>query len=381
MNHIMDTLAARELANELRKQNIDIWDAGLGQNNMLPPADLTQLLKKYAHKKEYTSLHGVDGLSHALARYNAPWDTFVFGNGVKELLFIAQMAFQGTIIHITPSWVSYYKQMALFGKVPFEIHTTFESNWKVLPGQLEDCFDNIVGPKMLLFNNPNNPTGVAYTADETAIIGKLCKKYDVLVLSDEIYSNLVFDDSFVSIGVHTKSVRASSLSKDIGCGGYKLGWLAFTPDSFDFMQSIKKFATSIYSAPSAPIQYAFRDFLMLGSVYGAYCMKTRLLYAEKCSYVCKELSKTKLLFVPSQSAWYIFVSFRNYISCLSRLNIVDSITLSNYLANSLNIITVPGASFRCFDEMAVRFSIVDFDGYIAGCDRLIRWLETLKNLN
>ncbi len=372
----MDTLIAKEIVIEFRQQGRDIWDAGLGENNQPPPKQFVKFLKKYAHCKEYTSLHGVNGLTDALSKYLNPWNQFIFGNGLKELLFIAQLAFKGTVIHITPS--RYYKQLHLLDKSPFELKTTLTSQWKARPEELEKCFQAIDGPKMLLFNNPNNPTGVCYTPDEVAVLGRLCHQYGVIVLSDEIYSQITFDDSFVSIGVHTTTIRASSISKDLGCEGYKLGWLAFPNELEDFMHSIKSIATTIYSAPAAPIQYAFRDFLN-SQYYGRQCKKTCYFYRNVCGRICTKLQqKTDLKFIPTQAAWYVFVSFENYTLELAANKIQNDIQLALVLLNELSIVTVPGLSFRCLDLFCLRFSLVDINNIDAGIDRLIRWLLELK---
>ena len=375
----MDTLTAKEIAMELREQGRDVCDAGLGENQRSPPKKLVRFLKKYADRKEYTSLHGVSGLSEALKRYMNPWKYFIFGNGLKELLFVTQLAFKGTIIHITPSWVSYYKQLRLLDKTPVEIRTTFESCWKVTGEQLEECFQRIDGPKMLLFNNPNNPTGICYTPDEVTILGRMCHRFGVIVLADEIYGQITFDDSFVSIGVHTTTIRASSISKDLGCGGYKLGWLAFPNELEDFMQNVKSVAKTIYSAPAAPIQYAFRDYLNLSDQnYGLQCKETCLFYKQLCDRICLKLSQTELKFIPTQAAWYVFVSFENYTIELASNKIQNDSQLALVLLNELNLVTLPGLSFRCFDLYCLRFSLVDIHNIDAGIDRLVSWLNELK---
>lgn len=372
----MDTLTAQEMTLELRQQGRELWDASLGENHRPAPNELVEYLRKHADKKESTSLHGVDGLSEALSRYLRPWSTYIFGNGLKELLFVAQLAFKGTIIHITPSFN--YKQLLSIGKKPVEIRTSMSSDWKVQPEQLSECFSNIDGPKMLLFNNPNNPTGVCYTPQEIAILGRICHQHGVLVLADEVYSNIVFDDTFVSIGVHTTTIRASSVSKDLGCGGYKLGWLAFPKELEGLMSDVKQVAATIYSAPAAPIQYAFRDYLN-AEHYGRQCKDTCEFYSVVCARICAVLREsTQLKFVAPRAAWYVFVSFEEYALELASHKIQNDVQLALVLLNEVGIVTVPGIAFRCFDLYCLRFSLVDMIHIDAGVQRFIQWLSDLK---
>lgn len=366
----METLGPMKIVSDLRAEGKEVWDAGLGANPLPPPKELVHALVKYADKKEYTPLSGVAGLTDALLPYiGTTWSNIVYGNGLKELLFAIQLAFEGTIIHITPSWVSYYQQLKIVGKRPVEIHTDFDNQWKVTAEQLHECFSSIEGPKMLLFNNPNNPTGIRYNQEEVAVVGKICKQYDVLVLSDEIYSHLVFDDCFVSIGVHTTAIRASSISKDIGCGGYKLGWLAFPTQCDDLRNKVMGIAAAIYSCPTAPIQYAFRDFLLDEKNYGPTCLKTTWFFRELSEQVCRTLKTTHLKFIPTQSSWYVFVGFENY-----DLGLDNDKQLVKQLIDEVGLVCVPGSAFRCPHRMWVRLSLIDIQNMQDGLERLIHWL-------
>ena len=367
----METLGPLKLVSNLRAAGKEIWDAGLGANPLPAPKELVRALVKYAHKKEYTPLTGIPGLTDALIPYiGGVWSNIVYGNGLKELLFVVQLAFEGTIVHITPSWVSYYKQLDIIGKRPIEIHTGYTNEWKVTAEQRHECFSAIDGPKMLLFNNPNNPTGVRYTPEEVAMVGQICRMYDVLVLADEIYGHLVFDDSFVSIGVHTTAIRASSISKDMGCGGYKLGWLAFPKQCDALRTKVIEIAATIYSCPTAPIQYAFRDFLKDEQNYGPTCLKTTWFFKELTEEVCRTLATTRLKFIPTQSSWYVFVGFEDY-----DIQVDNDKQLVERLIDEVGLICVPGSAFRCPHRMWVRLSLIDIENMQDGLERLVRWLS------
>lgn len=374
----METLGKTAIVNARKKQGLVVWDAGLGENPCPAPPKLIELLQLHSEKKEYTPLRGVAGLEEKVKELYTPRPTrILFGNGLKELLFVAQLAFRGTIVHITPSWVSYYKQLACVKKTQrlVEIHTSLRNEWKVSAEQLQATFKNIHEPILLLFNQPNNPTSVFYTSDEVKAIADVCRDHRVMVLADEIYANI--SDGFTSLAEYIPCIRASSISKDISAAGYRLGWLAFPHRFSKFAQRCEHFAATIYSCPAAPIQYAFRDFLALPNEYRKSCSHIRDIFREKTSMICQRLSESKLKFVPTMSAWYVFVSFAEYATQLKMLDVHSSRDLSEILLNEIGLVTVDGESFRCAEPLCLRFSIIDFEGMQTGINRLLLWLNNI----
>lgn len=377
----MDTLNKTQLVKQRRNSGLVVWDAGLGENPFPAPPILIELLKSHCEKKEYTPLNGVEGLEEQLkTHYNPKPQHILFGNGLKELLFVAQMAFRGTIIHITPSWVSYYKQIACMRKTEslVEIHTSFESQWKITPQQLEDVCSSINGPIMLLFNNPNNPTSVVYTAQEVEQLSEVCKKYNITVLSDEIYANL--SEYYTSMARFIPCIRGSSISKDIAAAGYKLGWLTFPKEYSDFYSRCVHFSAMLYSSPAAPIQYAFRDFLSMADAYKNTYKNMRRQFLNVVQYANKHLQEsTKLKFVPTQAAWYLFLDFSNYTENLTTIGVKSSKDLSSLLLDEIGLVCVEGDVFRTPHPLCLRLSLIDIhnNSLQKGIERLIVWLHNI----
>ena len=361
----------RTIITQLRQQNIDVWDAALEASPAKPPQELVTALQKYAHNTEYTPLTGIEGVSKQIKHiFGLQQNHFIYANGLNELIFVVQLVFGGTIVRTTPSRGIYFHTPAV------ELHTTYASAWKITAGQLNECFNSISGPILFLFSNPNNPTGIVYTPEEVAEIGAVCKRHDVIVLADEIYAQLIFNDMFVSIAVHhAKTICCSSISKNIGCRGF--AWMAFPDMVLTLYKKTLETAPTIYSRPSAPIQYAMREFLQNESLFGHVCKQHTTMFKDVTSQVVSTMSKTKLLFVPTQAAWYLFVGFKPYETQLVEHGIHDDVELSNYLFQEKSILTIPGKSFKCSFNWWLRFSIVDFEHINSGLNRLIHWLETL----
>ena len=95
---------------------------------------------------------------------------------------------------------TYKPQSVLAHKDPIILNTSYEQGWKVDPIELDRVFlENKERNKLLILINPDNPTGVAYTPEENKTIAEVCRKHQALVLSDEIYSLLNYDDAHDSL--------------------------------------------------------------------------------------------------------------------------------------------------------------------------------------
>jgi aspartate aminotransferase len=111
----------------------------------------------------------------------------------------------------SPYWVSYPAQVGLCDGIPVSLDTDESTNFKITAVQLEKTLAGLKKPKALILNSPNNPTGAVYSRAELAEIGAVCLKYNLLIISDEIYEKLVYDNirhhSIASIPPRSKPIR------------------------------------------------------------------------------------------------------------------------------------------------------------------------------
>jgi aspartate aminotransferase len=330
--------------------------------------NIIQSLKKYAHKKEYTSCEGISELNNTLKKiYNNDKMSYniLVGNGLKELLFIIQACFKGKIFHITPSWVSYKEHINILNKnsdlieIDTNIENNFEINFDLLENELKK---NEKYPKLLILNNPNNPTGIYKDNKEIEKVAKLMKKYNCLVFSDEIYLNLTYNKIKYSISNYIPDlvIIGSSVSKDLGCGGYRLGWLAFPKIQENLFNICKSYSSSIYSCAPTPIQYATNDMILNQKLFKKHCNMSIEIYKYISNKVCELLKITDIKFVRPNSSWYIFLNFDNYEKKLLSIDIKSSRDLCSYLIDKIGLISVPGESFNT-KGLNLRMSLVDFE--------------------
>jgi len=367
ISNISPTLQSKLYLQEMRRLGRSVYNFGLGENPVNQPSFYVDMLAKHANQKSYTSSEGITPLNDCLKNMynteNTKYEVLV-GNGLKELLFVVQSAFKGKIIHVTPSWVSYSEHIDLLDRMDdlIEIKTSIENDFRINLDVLESVLQlHDQEPKMILLNYPNNPTGTCYSNDHLKDIAELLRKYNCMIFADEIYLNLCYrgDQRSISEFAPELTIRATSVSKDMACGGYRIGWCVFPSNLHTFFETCRNYASRVYSCSAAPIQYATCELLENKEVCKTYIEKTKQLYQHVIAELLPIINKTKLIYPSPSSAWYVFIDFTNYKSELANLGVYDSIDLSVYLMKNHNIITVAGQHFRD-DSLALRFSLVDF---------------------
>ena len=367
------TLKSQEIVKQRKKDGLPVYNFGLGANPMPISTLFSKEIEKHLDKKGYVSACGVDEFQNAIKKTysndNYKVKHILTSNGLKEMLFLVQMTFDGVIIHITPSWISYKEQIRILKKTEnlIELETKLENNYKIDLVELEKVLNDIpkTTKKLMIFNNPNNPTGVVHTTEEVEELAKVLDKHNVIVFSDEIYANLTYI-STVSISTYIPhlTIRGSSVSKDLGCGGYRLGWTTFPDELSWFFEKCYGLSSSIYSCTTVPIQYAVASLLNDSSAFEAICKETKSTFKtvteEICKYIDEEFPPCKdmISYVPTQSAWYLFLNFDKCKDKLLKRGITTSSELQEFLLKIYGIVTVAGTHFNV-RGLNLRFSLVD----------------------
>ena len=366
------TLKSQEIVKQRKRDKLPVYNFGLGANPLPISKIFSKEIERHLDKKSYVSASGVDEFQNAIKKTysndNYKVANVLTSNGLKEMLFLVQMAFEGIVIHITPSWISYKEQMRILKKEDslMELETDLEDDYKINLVKLENILNTIpkTTKKMMIFNNPNNPTGVVHTPEEVKELAKVLENHNVIVFSDEIYANLAYISTIsISTYIPHLTIRGSSVSKDLGCGGYRLGWATFPDELSWFFYKCHSLSSSIYSCTTAPIQYAVASLLNNVSEFKTICNDTRLLFKTITEEVHKYISeyppcKDMVRYVPTQSAWYLFLNFDKYKDKLSEIGINNSDELQGFLLNNYGIVSVAGKHFNV-DGLNLRFSLVD----------------------
>ena len=355
--------------NEILSKKNNIYNFGLGSNPLKQPQCFIEYLRHFSDKKDYVSASGIPELKNIIkdkySDYNYKVNNIIVGNGLKELLYLVQLVFQGKIFHITPSWVSYKEQILIMNRENdlVEIHTDLKNNYKINIDELELKLKQFeTEKKLLIFNNPNNPLGIFYNEEEVCKIAKILKKYNCIVLADEIYFDLTHFNKIKSISEYIPelTIRGTSISKNMACGGYRLGWITF-PKELDYLfNKCNSYASSIYSCANLPTQYATYKMLENKQEFDNFIRLNNTIYKYIINKIIPILNSSNIKFVTPNSSWYIFLNFDLYSEKLTKIDINSSIDLNDYLLNKLNILTVAGEHFNA-KGLNIRFSLVNID--------------------
>ena len=215
------TLLINETSRRLEAQGKKIYKFGFGQSPFKVPENIVKELKDNAHQNKYLPMQGLSELRDAIAKYTSEKknydyksDNVIIGPGSKELMFLLHVIFDGEIILPTPSWVSYAPQ-AILGRNKIQIlQTKRENNWFPTASEIEEIILKDQKKNYLLFlNSPNNPSG--QICDNLEEIASIAKKHNLIILSDEIYSELCFENDYQSISnfCPEKTIISTGLSK------------------------------------------------------------------------------------------------------------------------------------------------------------------------
>lgn len=368
------TLAINLKALEMRKQGKNLVHFGFGQSPFPVPDVLQKALKENVDKKDYLPTQGLPELCESVASfykkefgYNFTASEVCVGPGSKELIFQIIYLMEGPLLVPVPSWVSYGPQAALRGKEIIPIQTTRENNYRITPELLDKaCYSAGQSQKLLIFNNPNNPTGALYHESEIKEIAEICRAYQVIVISDEIYAMIDFDHwPMSSLAIHYPegTIISGGLSKSFAAGGYRLG-VVLIPDSLELMMTaLKSVVSETFSAVSAPIQYAalkaYRDFEEVRPFIDTTCD----IYHFVLNYLHTCFTQMGLNCPKAAGAFYLFPDFENFRDKLNEKGILTSMALAHALLEKSGVAVLPGSDFYMpATSLSCRVAGVDFDG-------------------
>ncbi len=356
------TLLINEESKKLEKEGKQIFKFGFGQSPFQIPEDMVNELKKNSHQNKYLPMQGLPELRDAVALYtsnkkgkNYKADNVIIGPGSKELMFLLHILFDGDVILPAPSWVSYAPQAIIGRNKVHWIETKRENNWFPTGEEIEQVISKNKNKNYLLFlNSPNNPSGqICESLDEIATVAN---KNNLIILSDEIYSELSFDSGFKSISnfCPEKTIISTGLSKWCGAGGWRLGYFII-PDSLkEIKNKLKVLASETFSSVSAPIQYAAISAYQ--NDHSSYIRNSSNILKNVGEYVYENLKSNNVIISKPKGGFYLMPEFVNK-------NFSTSSEMCKTILRDTGVALLPGSDFGCSEKkMLARLSFTDFDG-------------------
>jgi aspartate aminotransferase len=371
------TLAINEVSKKLEKSGKKIYKFGFGQSPFPIPEIIVSALKKNSDKNKYLPMQGLKELRLSIAKHlnkdkknNFSFDDIIIGPGTKELMFLMQVAFDGEILLPAPSWVSYQPQAIIAKNKVHWIQTTINSNWFPSAAQIENKIKSIKNKNLLLFlNSPNNPSGTV--CKNLKEIAEISKKYNLVILSDEIYSHLTFNNQYQSITEYypERTIISSGLSKWCGAGGWRLGFFAIPKNLEELKNSIKILSSESFTSVSAPIQYAAVE--AYNGNHKFYLEAVNKILSFIGNYVYENLKSNTINILKPEGGFYLFPEF-------IKANFSSSSEMCKDILDKTGVALLPGSDFGLDrKKMVVRLSYTDFDG--AGFLKSISGRKKLDN--
>ena len=356
------TLLINEVSNKMEKEGKKVFKFGFGQSPFRVPEDVVAELKNHAHQNSYLPMQGLKELRDSIAKYISvkkkieyKSENVIVGPGSKELMFLLHVLFDGEIILPAPSWVSYGPQ-AIIGRNKVKwLECSRENNWFPTATELEKLLKENKDQKyLLILNSPNNPSGqICKNLDELAA---LSKKYNLYFLSDEIYSELSFEDNYQSISNYApdKTIISTGLSKWCGAGGWRLGYFIIPDSLSNITNQLKVLASETFSSVSAPIQYA--AIAAHENNHDEYINKSKNILKAVGNYVYENLKTNDVLINKPQGGFYLMPEFVG-----KKFN--SSKEMCKDILEKTGVALLPGSDFG-FNEskLLARLSFTDFDG-------------------
>lgn len=361
------TLRINEISNKLLDEGKNVYKFGLGQSPFPVPEILIETLKKNAHQKDYLNVSGLLKLREVVAKYhskknlyNYSKDNVIIGPGSKELIFQCQMVTEMPLLLPKPSWVSYEPQAKILKKDVNWIDSSKNTNWHLSANALRDyCKNNKYKYQLLILNSPNNPTGT--NNEDLEELSKICKENNIIVISDEIYTELDFNGNYHSIShfYPEGTIISSGLSKWCGAGGWRLGTLTFPKELKIIHDSVRSLASETFTSVSAPIQYAAVK--AYTEDHSEYLNNSRIILKKVADFVYDQLSEIGIECIRPQGGFYILCDFSKIIKHNNIIN--NATTLCEQVLQNTGFAMLPGKNFGIEDEKLItRMAFVDFDG-------------------
>ena len=372
------TLSIDSKAKAMKAEGIDVCGFGAGE----PDFDTPDHIKAAAQAAietgftKYTPSSGTPELRQAIAdKFQADnglaykSSQVVVSCGAKHSCYNAILATcqpGDEVIIPAPYWLSYPEMVRLAGADPVFVQTREENGWKMTAEEFQDAMTPRT--KMVIINSPGNPTGSVYTSEELAGIIEVANDEEILILSDEIYEKLTYDDvKHVSVaslpGAYDLTITINGFSKAYAMTGWRLGYLGAPEPIAKAIDAIQSHSTS------NPCSFAQKGaFAALKGPQEA-VSDMRDEFDLRRQYMVQRLGAIeRLSVVKPQGAFYVLVNIGAL--GLSSTNFADRLLSKHHVA------VVPGVAFG--NDSTIRLSYAtSMDVIKKGLDRIEEFCRTL----
>jgi len=274
------------------------------------------------------------------------------------------------VIVFEPYYENYGPDAILSGATPRFVRlrppSRPQDDWTFDPDELTAAFSDRT--RAIVINTPNNPTGKVFTREELELIARLCQRWDVVAVTDEIYEHIVFDGhrhvSMATIdGMRERTVTINSLSKTFSVTGWRVGWAIAPPAIAGAIRKVHDFLTV---GAAAPLQAAAASALLAPPEYYASLASS---YAARRARLLGILRSAGFVCYEPRGAYYVMTDVGTF-------GFTDDVAFVRHLVTEIGVAAVPGSSFfsdRAHGRTHVRFCFCKKEETLAAAEtRLTR---------
>ena len=382
------TLEITAKSKELKESGIDVVSFGVGEPDFNTPDNIIKAAIRAMEEgnTKYTVTSGILDLRNAICKklksdneleYRA--NQIVVSTGAKQSLantFLAILNKGDEVIIPVPYWVSYPELVKLADGVPVFVNTSKEKDYKYTINDLEKVVTNKT--KVILLNSPNNPTGSIYTREELIEIAEFAKKYDLIIVSDEIYEKLIYDNgehisiASISEDAYKRTVVINGLSKSYAMTGWRIGYSASSEEIAKLISSIQSHVTSNINSIS---QYAALEALT-GNQDSIKIMIQE--FEKRRNYMINRLNNIDgISYIRPSGAFYIMVCLDKYYNkSINGKTIKSSLDFSKSLLEEEMVAVIPGLAFGLDKYIRLSYA-TSMDVIEEGLNRIEKFLSKL----
>lgn len=343
-----------------------------------PPEEITDRLREIAKKgpHQYALTWGAQNFREALAKKQEhfsgmpidPNTEIVVTCGSTEAMMAAMMTVCNPgdrVVIFSPFYENYGADTILCGAVPIYVPLN-PPDFTFGVEELEKAISQ-EGVKALILCNPSNPCGKVFSKEEMNTIADLAKKYDIYVITDEVYEHIIYEPyehiyMAALPGMRERTIICNSLSKTYSITGWRLGYVIASPDVIDRVKKVHDFLTV---GAAAPLMEAAVAGLSFGDEY---YKGLQAHYTHMRQLFLNGLKDINLTFTEPQGAYYVLMD-------ISEFGYQDDVEFCVDLAKKVGVGAVPGSSFFQEDvKHLIRFHFAKQD------ETLIKALDRLSDI-
>lgn len=356
----------------------DVISLGVGEPDFVTPWNICEssifsIEKGYT---SYTSNQGLYELRLQIARflknrYNIKYDPkseILITAGVSEALDLALRSLLNPgdkVLVPDPCYVSYYPVSFLAGGTPVFIDTK-NTGFRLTPSLLESHLSSR-SVKAVILNYPANPTGISYTKKELLDLAKVFMKYDIIVISDEIYDELTYDFPHTPLsaikGMGLRTIYLNGFSKSYAMTGWRVGFACGPSKIIGAMTKIHQ-----YTMLCAPIMGQIGAIEALKGSSSRYVIEMKREYKRRREFIVERLNEIGLPCPKPEGAFYVFPSVEG--------TGMDCMEFAKGLLKEEKVALVPGMAFGGQGKGHIRISYAsNMADLKEACVRIERFLR------